>query len=155
MDENKENVSGTEKSETAEDYISAINELKNKTVDRSKYDALKAENKKLIESLVNGQEVSTAPTEKVDVDALRKELFTKDNQMTNLEFASKTLKLRDALIAKGEQDPFLPYGEKIVPTTEDNECAMRVANVLKECIDYANGDPNVFTNELQRRTVGK
>ena len=42
---------------------------------------------------------------------------------------------------------------KIVPTTEDIECANRVAEVVKECIEYADGDSQLFTNELNRRTV--
>ena len=43
--------------EMTEDYIAAINELKQNTVDRQKYDQLKAENKRLLDSIVNGQEI--------------------------------------------------------------------------------------------------
>ena len=71
----------------------------------------------------------------------------------NLEYVKTAVELRDALIAQGQKDPFLPYGEGILPTAEDVECANRVANVYKECIEYADGDPDIFTSELQRRTV--
>ena len=81
---------------------------------------------------------------------MRKELFNGDAQLTNLEYVTKALELRDQLIAAGKPDPFLPYGEKIAPTNEDVEAANRVAKVLRECVDYADGDSSIFTNELQR-----
>ena len=40
------------------DYIAAIKELKQNSVDRSKYEALRAENKKLLDSIVNGTEIA-------------------------------------------------------------------------------------------------
>ena len=79
-------------------------------------------------------------------------MFENEHQ-SNLEYWENALNLRQALIDSGENDPFLPYGHKIVPTTEDVECANRVAEVVKECIEYANGDSQLFTNELNRRTV--
>ena len=135
------------------DYLAAIKELKENSVDRSKYDSLRAENKRMLDMIVNGQQVETsAPKKEVDVQALRKELFNNDNQ-TNLQYVENALALRNALIESGEPDPFLPNGKKIVATNEDIECADRVAKVLQECVDYADGDSDVFTNELMRRTV--
>lgn len=134
------------------DYIAAIKELKQNSVDRSKYEELRAENKKLLESIVNGQyeaKVEEAPV--VDIEKLRNELFNEEHD--NLSYVTKALELRDALMANGDPDPFLPYGKQIVPTDEDIACANKVANVLKECVEYAQGDSAVFTNELQRRTI--
>lgn len=134
------------------DYITAIKELKENSVDRSKYDQLKAENKRLLDSIVNGTDIGQVQAqEKKSIDELRA-AYLKEDQ-TNLEFAENTLALREALIEKGEPDPFLPIGNKILPTEEDIATANRVAQVLQECVDYAEGDSNVFTNELQRRTV--
>ena len=151
----KESVSGLDNQveDTSVDYISAINELKANSVDRSKYESLRAENKRLLESIVNGQtiELGQAQQSKKDIDELRKAVFK--DESTNLEYWTNVLDLRDALIEKGERDPFLPYGQKILPTNEDVECANRVAKVVRECIDYAEGDTEAFTNELQRRTV--
>lgn len=134
------------------DYIEAIQTLKQNSVDRSKYDQLRAENKRLLDSIVNGQTVET-PTvsKKPDISELRKAVFKEG--ISNLEYVTNALALREALIENGENDPFLPYGKKIVPTNEDIECANRVAQVMQECIDYAEGDSDVFTNELMRRTV--
>ena len=151
----KESVSGLDNQveDTSVDYISAINELKANSVDRSKYESLRAENKRLLESIVNGQTIELGQVQqpKKDIDELRKAVFK--DESTNLEYWTNVLDLRDALIEKGERDPFLPYGQKILPTNEDIECANRVAKVVRECIDYAEGDTEAFTNELQRRTV--
>lgn len=138
---------------TAEDYIQAINELKAKSVDRSKYDELKAENKRLLESIVNGQEIDLPKEEdKPNIDELRKKLFNSDDGLTNLDYVNTALQLRNALIENGEVDPFVPNGHQISPTEEDLATAQKVATIFQECVDYAEGDPLVFANELARRT---
>ena len=71
---------------TAEDYIEAIKNLKQTTVDKTAYDALRSENKKLLESLVNGEEIQ--PQNKVlteDINTLRKDILT-NQSLTNLEY---------------------------------------------------------------------
>lgn len=134
------------------DYIAAINELKQNSVDRSKYDQLRADNKRLLDSLVNGQQIELPKAEeKPDINELRKAAFKEDQ--SNLEYVSNALKLRSALIESGQPDPFLPCGEKTLPTDADVATAERVANVLQECVDLADGDSQIFTNELMRRTV--
>ncbi len=145
-------VTGTEVEDMTPDYLAAIKELKENSVDRSEYDKLKAENKKLLDSIVNGTEIAQQPSEeKKSIEELRT-AYLKEDQ-TNLEFISNTLKLREALMAEGKPDPFLPVGEQILPTDDDVAKAQHVAEVLQECVDYAEGDSNVFTNELQRRLV--
>ena len=135
-----------------QDYVAAIKELKENSVDRSKYDALKAENKKLLDSIVNGQPAEGQANEPAlrDPKEIRRELFGKEH--SNLEYAKLMLELRSSLISKGERDPFLPYGEQIAPTPEDIEKAEKAAQIYQECIDYADGDSKLFTQELQRRT---
>jgi hypothetical protein len=137
--------------DTQVDYIEAIKNLKQNTVDRSKYDELKAENKKLLDSIVNGQTVDAEPQPQYrDVNVIRDELF--NHEHNNLEYMKLSLELRNTLIAKGERDPFLPYGSQIAPTPEDVEKAEKAAQIYQECIDYADGDSKLFTQELQRRT---
>ena len=152
MEEKDSNsVTGTEVVDNT-DYIAAIKELKENSVDRSKYDQLKAENKKLLDSIVNGTDVDLpAKEEKKSIEELRA-AYLKEDQ-SNLEYITNTLKLREALIAEGKPDPFLPIGEQIMPTDDDVKTANKVAEVLQECVDYAEGDSAVFTNELQRRLV--
>ena len=156
MAEEKEiSVTGTVEDNT-QDYLAAIKELKQNSVDRSEYDKLRAENKKLIDAVVNGQPGQEEPVvskhSKEQIDDLRNELFNSPRELNNLEYVTKAMELREALIENGEPDPFLPVGKQISPTRDDLEGAEKVAQVYKECIEYAEGDSEVFTNELMRRT---
>ena len=156
MAEEKEiSVTGTVEDNT-QDYLAAIKELKEKSVDRSEYDKLRAENKKLIDAVVNGQpgqeEQVVSKHSKEQIDELRNDLFNSPKELSNLEYITKAMELREALMENGEPDPFLPVGKQISPTRDDIEGAEKVAQVYKECIEYAEGDSEVFTNELMRRT---
>ena len=149
------NETGEQVEDSTPDYLAAIKELKQNSVGREEYEKLKAENKKLIDAVVNGQpsqEEQVVAHTKEDIDRLRKELFNSDKDLSNLEYVTKAVELREALIENGEPDPFIPVGHQISPTREDIEKAAMVAQVYKECIDYAEGDSEVFTNELMRRT---
>ena len=157
MEEEKKAVSGTESQiDTNQDYISALNEMKKNTVSKEAYDKLREDNKKLLDTIVSGQSLEqTEVKEEVDVDALRKELFGKSRRdLSNLEYVDKTLKLRKALMEKGEQDPFvMKAGRTSSPEAEDFKKAERVASVLQECVDIADGNDSVFDNEFQRRLI--
>lgn len=136
------------------DYIAEIQKLKANTVSIDDYNRLKNDNKKLITALASGEGVATAtPEPEKNINELRNKLLKNGSNLNNLDYVQTAVELRDALIAQGQKDPFLPYGEGVLPTAEDVECANRVANVYKECIEYADGDPDIFTSELQRRTV--
>ena len=138
--------------DNSSNYIEAIKEMKANTVDKQAYLKLKEENKQLLNSLVTGQNIEQPEqVEPVDIDALRAKLFSsKKKDLSNLEFVSTALELREALIERGDMDPFVPIGNKIEPTDEDFAKAEKVAKVLQECVDYADGNPNVFTDELKR-----
>ena len=152
MQEEKElNVTGEKVEDMTPDYLAAINELKQNSVSREDYNKLKAENKKLLDSIVNNVPVEVQSPQRKSIEELRA-AYLKEDQ-TNLEYISNALKLREALISEGKPDPFLPIGEQILPTDEDVAAANKVASVLQECVDYAEGDSAVFTNELQRRLV--
>lgn len=151
LDETLNNETGNTVEDNT-DYIAAINELKQNSVNRQDYEKLKAENKKLLDSIVNGTDAGLAKVEeKKSIEELRA-AYLKEDQ-SNLEYITNTLKLREAIMAEGKPDPFLPVGEQILPTDEDVKAAQKVADILQECVDYADGDSNVFTNELQRRLV--
>lgn len=132
------------------DYIEQIRNLRENTVSREEYERLRADNKKLIGALARGEHIESRNDQKQDLSDLRKKVIDADNQ-SNLEYVQNVLKLREAVIESGERDPFLPYGKKIVPTAMDVEAANRVASVLEECVERADGDSALFTSELQRR----
>ena len=138
------------------DYIAQIKNLKENSVSKDDYNKLKADNKKLIDALANGTQMDVVESKVSAVDKineLRSKLFSKGSNLNNLEYCKTAVELRDALIENGERDPFLPFGHNVVATDSDHETAERVANVMRECIEYADGDSDIFTNELQRRTV--
>lgn len=149
MDKEKlPNETGTVEDAT-QDYIETIKTLKQNSVDRSKYDALRAENKRLLQAVVNGQPGEVKVEEKpVDINDLRLALT---KEQTNLDYITNALKLREAVLKEGGEDPFVPVGSKYTPTAADYEKANRVATVLQEMVDEADGDPQVFLNEYQRR----
>ena len=53
-------------------------------------------------------------------------------------------------MAEGKPDPFAPQGKLITASDEDLAAAQKVADALQHCVEVAEGDNLVFTNELQR-----
>ena len=156
--EEKEIINSAETSAMEPDtgaYIDAIKSIKENSVSTEVYNQMKKERDELLNSIVTGT-ASFKPDEEpveepVDIAALREDIFNGDN--TNLQYVEKTLKLRNELIKRGERDPFLPWGKNINPTTDDMDKADKVAAILQDCVDIADGDSQIFTRELQRRTV--
>ena len=148
----------TETVDETQKYLDVIADMKKTSVSRSEYDKVRDENKKLLEALVNGDtlEASTEAPPKATLSELRNNVFRKD--LSNLDYWQNVLDLREHIMTYGDEkgrkdDPFLPMGQKIAPTAEDRIKAEDVATVVKECIEYAEGDANIFTTELQRRTI--
>ena len=137
--------------ETEFDPVQAINELKQNSVSKEKYEQVVAEKNKYLKALIDGNQVAEAqPKEPVNIDELRNSLF--GEELNNLDYAKKALELRDAIIEKEGKDIFVGRGSKLTPTTEDYECAQHVADVFQQCIDVAEGDSEIFTRELMRLT---
>lgn len=149
MADETKSASGEEMDENV-DYLEAINTLKETTVPKEQYSKLKEENKRLLDALVSGEQIEVETETPVDVAELRKSLFNGDKELSNLEYVTKALELRKALIDKGERDPFLPVGNQITDTAEMISKAQNVADVLQECVDFAQGDSGIFTAQLQR-----
>lgn len=156
MEQDEKNVvSGEEQVGDATNYIEAIKEMKKNSVSKEAYDKLMADNKALLDAVINGKEVpaTAEPKQPADIDALRKKLFSTENgDLSNIEYVKTALELRDALIEQQNVDPFLPMGKNISPTAEDMVGSDKLANALKSCIEYADGDSQLFTQELQRIT---
>lgn len=148
--QNPENEPGM----TANEYINQINNLRENTVSREEYERIKNDNKELAKALINGTGANipgiTKPEEKPDLDDLRKKLFTKKSK-NDLEYFTNLLALRDGVMADGQPDPFLPINREFRATAQDEADAERIATQIKEAIEYADGDPAVFSNDLRRR----
>lgn len=132
------------------DYVAALNAMKQNSVSKSQYDKLKQENKRLLDAIVNGTELETGSEATLTIDELRKKTF--DSNASNLDFWKNALKLRERLIEEGKPDPFVPTGKSVSANQIDYDGAERLAAGIQSCIDYANGDSQLFTNELQRIT---
>lgn len=155
MEDEKINASESAvENDTTNNYIETINEMKKNTVSKDLYAQLKEENKQLLNTIVNGNynidEDSDGKVEEepVDLDALRKEMFS--GNCSNLKYAENALKLREEILKKDNVDIFLPHGQHIQPTKEDVESVQNVVNCLQHCIDEADGDSSIFTLELQK-----
>lgn len=142
--------------EDQEDQSAAdiITEIRANTVPKDKYERLAEENRKLMKALANGEQVEVVAPQTPDKAELRKALYTDEVQkLSDLEMVKKTLELRQAIIDEGGIDPFVPQGNKFIAEDSDYVTAEKVADVLQQCVDYANGDNAIFVNELQRRTM--
>ena len=150
---NSESANEVNTTETEFDPVQAINELKQNSVSKEDYNKVVAEKNKYLKALIDGNQVAEVPKkEPVDIDGLRKELFSGEKDLTNLEYAKKALELRDAIIERDGVDIFVGRGSKLTPRDEDYEAAQRVADGFQQCIDVAQGDSEIFTRELMRIT---
>lgn len=139
-----------------ENIVQALADLKRNSVSKEEYERVLKLNKDLVDQMVNEQEVETTVETNTNYDEIIKEaqtkLFSGDVDLNNLEFCETALQLRDAVLAKTGEDIFVGRGHKISPDESDYEKAENVATVMRECIEYAQGDSAIFTMELQRRT---
>lgn len=137
----------------AENYTQALEELRANTVDKKEYDRVLGENQHLINALMKGEKPEqSAPTKAADIGQLRKDLFGGETELSNLDYMTKVVELRKAVMAKGEPDPFLPVGEKVDLTADMLKDANDVATLLEHCIEFAQGDSGLFDAELARHT---
>lgn len=142
-----------EEMNTDVDYIQAIQELKATTVPKTELEKVQSQNRQLLDALINNQQLGQPeqdkPEEPADIKQLRMDIR---KEQTNLSYVQNALKLRKAVMDQGGMDPFLPVSHDRQPDAYDRERAQAVADIFQHCIDYAEGDSAVFTNELQRLT---
>ena len=154
MEDQLTNVSSEEMSNDSVDYVAAINELKQNSVSKERYNKLEQDNKRLLDALVNNKQIDIQEKPKVDVAEARRNLAEVcETGCTQLEFFDKVLALRTAVLESGGQDPFLPVGSKVQPTYEQIEKQNEIHAGIQEMIDFAEGDPGIFNAEYQRRVV--
>ena len=138
--------------DNSQDYIAESQKLKESPVSKEQYQRLLEDNKRLIISLASGER-GAAEGARADatLEELRKKLSNPED-MTNLEYVTAALELREKVMETGGDDPFLPNGTHARATAADREAAERVAAVMKECVDAADGNDGVFTAQLMART---
>lgn len=133
-------------------YINAIQELKETTVNRKLYTKLKEERDALIQSLANGETLPTGEAKQERTLAECREAFI-EKTTSSCERAEKLLALREAAMREGYPDPIVATGHHLTPTPAHYQRAQEIADIYRECLDYADGDDEVFMNELYRRII--
>ena len=135
------------------DYIAAIKELKQKSVSREKYDALQAEKQKLLDEIVNGQEVEKEePKEELGTRLEYYKKYKENKFNSDLEYWDNLSKLRKATIKENGKDPCVtgnygatgPNGEVIEPSPYEAEAVEHNFEVIDKMIEEANGDAKYF-----------
>lgn len=152
-DEIKSETAITQPNTDLLDEAQALSEMSKKmsTLEAQNAELLAAK-KKYYDSILNGQTVEEVAPYRTR-DEIRKELFgieDKDN-MSNLKYATLAVELDDACIRETGESCFLPKGKGVTPTVDERDVAVRMNSVLKECIEEANGDPQIFDQALARR----
>lgn len=147
----------TTTNEAAPSPLEQLEALRANTVDKAEYERVVAERNQMFQSLATQPRAATTEAPKVDaakrMSELRTSLYGEDCQLSNLDYWKNTLELRQLILDQGGRDPFLPYGKDNAIDDDDIKTVNRVVAGVQSCIDYADGDSDIFTNELQRITV--
>ena len=141
---------------SAQEYVEAVKKMKETMVPREKYDKVMSENKTLMAAVIDGKDLPDGFTQAASqgkgrtASELRKALFS-GKEMTNLEYVSTALELRDKIIEEEgpEADPFAGGKRHIAQSNpldvqRDHETAKVVAEKLRECVNRSEGDPKAF-----------
>ena len=145
--------SGNDGMDTSQ-YISAINEMRNNSVSRDKYNKLKEDNRQLLDALINGGqiEVPTAEEKKSAqelVNEFRELAGRKKGKPLDVEFSEKLIEMRDAFLEETGDDLFLPSN----PTDVDYKNAQDVEAFFRTCLEAADGNNDVYEREMSRHLV--
>ena len=138
------------------DYIDAIKELKQNSVDKDKYDALKAENKKLLDALVNGQDIQSQSAEQLDSRLEYYKKYKENNFNNDLEYWENFLNLRKATMKEYGADPCVtgnygltPEGGRANAAYGEAETVQEQMEMIEDFVKEANGNPLIFETLLQ------
>lgn len=148
----------TENPGTTQNYIEALTNLKANTVSKELYEQAVAENKTLLDSLINGKASAAAEEtaeERPSLEELKNALFKPEKELNNLEYVKRTLAYRDALLEETGEDCFVAHSTLNPDFDEQREKqkAQNVADVFRQCVESCDGDSDIFTAKLQNRMI--
>lgn len=129
------------------DPVDIINNLKENSVSKDRYNEIVAQNRKLMKALANGEKIEGEAPKKPDIQELRNTLFSDpDQDVININYMSSALSLRDTLLEDTGKDIFA--GE--YPTEEQLTQANDFADAIRSALEVADGDDSIFTADFQR-----
>lgn len=82
---------------------------------------------------------------------LWKETINPDCSLSDIQIAKNIMDLRDYYIETKNEDILVPNSRMYENTQQDYDTAQRVSDIIKECIEYADGDNQLFVQEISRR----
>lgn len=130
------------------DYIQTIEQMRQNSVSKDKYDKLKEENKKLLNTLATGGQIKVEE-QKVDVNKLWEDIFNvRKKPLTDMEVVDKLLKIRESCLENEYRDIFVYGGPEFVPEASDYASAQQTAEVYQKCLDEADKSPRAFKAAL-------
>lgn len=134
-------------------YIDTINDLKNNTVSKEEYQKLKDENKTLFDSIMNGNASSSPEKPKPTAQELRNKLYGQDcEKLSDVEYVEAVCDLRDILLEEEGIDYMAPTGSQYSADYNDKAAANKVYEGFRHCLEVADGNNEVFHQELSRIT---
>lgn len=156
---NEEEILDQQQPEVApedKNLLEAYNELKENSISKKEYERVLKRNEDLTQALIKNDKLDKDDEPKepnmAKIKRLTNELYSdKRGSMTNLEYCQKTVELRDAIIAEGGRDPFLPTSGENKDSYANQQTAEKVANGLRKMVDDANGSPEAFNSLYQAR----
>lgn len=110
------------------------------------------DNKTIMKQLLEGGTIKEEDEDKRSIPDIIKDM-RKDN-INDIQFVENALAYRKKCMEQKENpfDPFVGRGVKYEEYEKETERAENLANCLQHCLDYAEGNNEVFINELNRIT---
>lgn len=142
--ENKE-VKGQNETDNDLDLLQEIKNLQENTVSKEEYLKLQEKNKNLMRQIINGGGTKSEADDTVGLQEIRKNIFEKNEDISNRDFWKNVLALRKERLEKEGVDVFLPKGRKTRYSREDMESANHVAEVIGQILEDSEENPQIFT----------
>lgn len=136
-----------------EDALKANTNLKEQLqATREEMARMAEDNKAIMKQLLEGGEFQTPKQEDTRSIPDIIKAMNSDN-ISDVEYATLALAYRDKCISEGYGDPFVGKGHKYTADEREAEKAQNFADSIKHCIEYSEGNNEVFINEVNRITV--
>lgn len=144
--------------DTSTDYLATIEAIQKNSVSKEDYASLKADRDRLLQAVVNGQEIAL---ERQEADLKPREeyykAYTENKFKTDLEFWENFVNLRKATIKEFGNDPcvtgsygFTPDGTKLDAAYGEAETIAEQMDLIEDMIHEADGNPFLFKTLLSQ-----
>ena len=140
----KDQVETKKESTTIQQLTKRITELETNSVPLEDYNKVVEENHELTKAIIDGsssrvKKSNQTPAKKPTLKELA--MACSEGGLSNLEMAKRELAYREVYMEKYGRDPFAPNANV---TSADIKKAQEIADTMAECIEQAQGDPEMF-----------